>query len=577
LSLQLFRKYVSPCLFLIQILTGGPSAAQLVINEFLADPAGADGGREFVEFLNTGTSDFNLEGLQFQFANGSVGPQWETRWIFSGLELLGPGERFLLVDRNWLQPEAFDAQAWLGLQNGPDAIRIIQGGQTLDMVGYGPLSDPEMAEGDAVALPVGLSLMRKPDGHDTGNNAHDFFPGVPTAGTANYQPYGLDALVVELEPPSLVEAGTSVLIKVTLKNSGLQDIPPGQMQVLLVKENGEQAQVDDSFFSGCRAEDEKYIEQVVTPRESGRFRILLQVPVPEFLLAVQVATLQVGCGAAFISEVLARPSAHQGEWIEIQAGSEDVNLQNFRIRDEDGSWRDLPSVELAAHQFILVAQDSSALLNWRLDNLQSGLVLGCPEDQLSHVLRSMPSSWPSLNNSAPEGRDFSDRVYLADDQGVVDHVTLPGDEYPGDLDGHSWERSSHDPGSFLWSRWRVGVAPEGGTPGCENSVASLAGFSTGLEVQPAMLDSRLSSEVVHIRFRLEAGQRGWHLEIFDLWGAMVRDLGGAESGPGPGEVLWDGCDDGGRSLTSGGYVVLLLTSQEEGVFHPAQKRLVVIR
>ena len=556
-----------------------PAWGGVVINEFLADPAGADSGQEFVELLNTGPGAFNLAGLEFQFANGSVGPEWVTRWTAGEDTWLAEGQRFLLVDRNWLGDQPFDAEVWLGLQNGPDAIRLHLGTEVLDMVGYGPLTDPEMLEGAAVSLPVGLSLMRKPDGHDTDHNNLDFFPGQPTAGAVNYQDHEINVVLVETVPPSLAEVGGSVLLTVELHNSGLADIPPNNATLSLKAASGEIQPVLSTFFAGCPAGDNCRLMMVFSPVIKGRFTILLELLVPGSggLAPVPLGKYQVGCGPVFLSEVLAAPALHQGEWIEIQAGSEPVQLGEFQIRDEEGDWRPLPAIQLNAQQFILVAQDSTALSNWHSENLLQGLVLDCPANQLNRVMRQIQGSWPSLNNSSPRDRSYADRVYLADSQGVVDHVTIPGDSEVADFRGISWERMSHDPQSFRWSDWRASVAVQGGTPGCPNSTSMGEATAGVLEVVPALLDTRQGGGIVHVRFFLEPGELGWHVEIFDLWGGMIRDLGGGEMSSGPGDLIWDGKDDQGRLVKKGAYVVLLLKSREDGVFGPSAKYLVVVR
>ncbi len=579
LSLCLGRIFFFLLPFLFFFLPPGAASADLVINEFLADPQGADAGQEFVELLNTGPGSFNLDGVKFQFANGSVGPEWTTRWQAAGPLWLAAGERFLLVDRNWMGEQPFQVEVWLGLQNGPDAIRLLQGGEVLDLVGYGPLTDPEMMEGAAAPLQVGLSLARKPDGHDTDNNNLDFFSSGPSAGQVNYLNYEIEVASVEMDPPSLPEPGSSVRLKVMLRNTGLAPIQPGTMVLLLQAENTEPERVLDTFFAGCLVDANCELVLVMTPVRQGRFTILLELalPQPEESLQVTIGKLQVGCGALFFSEVLAAPAVHQGEWIEIQAGSEDVNLGDYRIRDEEGGWRSLPPVELQPRQFLLVAQDSTALAAWHHENLFREVVLNCPSDQMGRTLRRLPGAWPSLNNSAPEGRTFADRVYLADLEGVVDHVTLPGDEQATVFRGKSWERMSHDPNSFRWGRWRSSVAASGGTPGCANSVAVGEDAAGVLQIMPLVLDRRQGVDVTRIRFDLGAAEMGWHVEIYDLWGKLIRDLGGGETGPGIGELIWDGRDDHGHYVRNGGYVVLLLKSREDGIFNPAAKHLLVVR
>lgn len=124
-----------------------PAGGQVAINELFPDPEGADAGAEFVELFNGGSLEQSLNGMRLQFANGAEGPTWYTRWTGSAEDLIGPGQHFLIVDRNWLGPAQGDAEVYLGLQNGPDAVRLEKEGVVLDMVGYGPLTDTFLFEG----------------------------------------------------------------------------------------------------------------------------------------------------------------------------------------------------------------------------------------------------------------------------------------------------------------------------------------------------------------------------------------------------------------------------------------------
>jgi len=579
LSPQISKNFLLIPAAFFNVLVFGPASAGLVINEFLPDPAGADAGKEFVEFLNTGPGPINLHGLEFQFANGSTGPEWETRLLIEEQKWLAEGDRFLVVDRNWAGEEPFDAEAWLGLQNGPDAIRLVHADAVLDLVGYGALTDVEMMEESAAPMVMGLSILRRPDGYDTNNNSLDFITGQPSPGQVNFQDYEMEVVQVDIEPPSLAETGANVLLEMTLSNKGLLDLGPTAMALVLQNENGGNTTVLETLFSGCQAGETCRLALSMTPARKGRFSIILEFSIsdgPE-PLGVFLGKLQVGCGAVFLSEALAAPSFHQGEWIEVQAEVDGVNTGEYFIRDEEGDWRLLPEKSLERGQFLVVAQDSAALVAWHRENLNQGLVLDCPADQMNQVLRKFSGTWPSLNNSPPEDRLYADRIYLADTDGVVDHVTLPGDEQDFDFRGKSWERMTHDGQSFAWGRWRSCVAATGGTPGCPNSVAHKGTTGHELEVDPAILDAFQGESICHVRFNLEEGEVGWHVEVFDLWGELIRDLGGADSGPGPGHIIWDTRDEFGNMVASGGYVVLLLKSRDDGIFSPSAKQLVVVR
>jgi len=565
---------------LIILAAGNPCRAGLVINEFLADPAGADAGREFVELVNTGPGAINLLGVEFQFANGSVGPQWTTRWQLDTDWWLSEGVFFLLADRNWQGEADHHVQVWLGLQNGTDAIRLLLQGETLDLVGYGPLTDLDLVEGGAVPLVTGLSLARRPDGNDTNNNHNDFVSATPTPGSANFNEYDLKIESVSFEPPSLTHAGQSLILTGVLLNVGLLDIPTTEMRVLLRSGSGNNETVLETLFAGCAINQDCQLFLGFAPNDMGRFNVFLELNLPaeNDPLEIQVGQLQVGAGEIYLSEVLSAPPSHQGEWVEIMAGAENINLGNYKMRDEEGDWKNLPSVNLQPGEFLVVAQDSAALVQWHQENLAQGMVLDCPEDQMTGSLRHLPGSWPSLNNNPPEDRAFADRVYLADAEGnVLDHVTLPGSDSLPDGMGLSWERMSHYPSSSGWRQWRSCSAAQGGTPGCANSVADLLPTELELSVEPPLLDYELGIWVTHIRFVLDDDEENWHVEVFDLWGAKVRDLGGAIGGPGARDLVWDGRDEQGHRVPVGGYVVLLHKSQDNQSFRPVAKALVVVR
>ena len=55
-----------------------PAGGELVLNEVLYDPAGPDGGHEFVEIYNCGTAPVSLAGVRLLFANGAGEPAWQT-------------------------------------------------------------------------------------------------------------------------------------------------------------------------------------------------------------------------------------------------------------------------------------------------------------------------------------------------------------------------------------------------------------------------------------------------------------------------------------------------------------------
>ena len=545
--------------------------AEVVINELLPDPEGSDSGHEFVELFNNGSETVSLEGLRLEFGNGAVADDWRLRWTGASGDTLAPGRRFLIVDRNWQGTAEAQAEVTLGLQNGPDALRLCCGEQVVDLVGYGPLTDPAMLETEAVPLTPGASLARRPDGIDSDNNAADFVAAEPTPGEPNFAPYALTLLALSLDPPSVLEAGQLLRLEVTLVNTGIEVLPTDDI-VLAIGD-----QVYPALWDACPPDQARTLVWQLRPTQPGLWPLRLRLDlVTGGVLELCVGSVQVGPGALCLNEVLAAPDQGQGEWVELLAVT-DVALGTYSLRDEDGPWRTMPPVDLSAGDLIVLAADTTALVRWHRENLAQGAP-SCDGQTGDPRCRHLSGAWPTLNNSSPADRDFADRLWLSDRDGcVIDHVTLGSASMLGGgpvAGGRSLERidvTVSGPGSTNWSTC---TAATGSTPGCPNSVTLGGTIAAGLTVVPALLEPTDGVGTVHVRFRLQGLAYGWQARVFDLWGDGVRDFGGDSLGPGPRDLLWDGRDDAGRLLPTGAYVVLLQTMDVGGRRLAAEKALV---
>lgn len=545
------------------------TGAQVVINEFLPDPAGSDGGHEFVELLNMGPESVDLGGWQLQFANGAEGAVWQSRWTGTAGQSIAGNGRFLIVDRNWLGDVAGDAEAALSLQNGPDAIRLVEGGVARDLVGYGALTDTLLMETAPVPVTPGRSLARRPDGRDTDDNRADFVAAEPTPGAANFALRLLTMVESQLEPPCLAAAGEPVAVAVTLRNEGLESLPMARL--LLTCDIDTVGATLDAMTAG----EERRLEWTVRPSRPGRraMQLLLPLPGTTDTLRVLLGDYQVGTAELVINEVLAAPRSGQGEWVEVCVrGPAACDLGSYRLRDEDGDWVSLRPLVLQAGDRAVVVQDSLAFNGWLAANADGpGDARGCG----AAVVPLAP--WPSLNNSAPESRAFADRVQLADTSGtVIDQVVLGG--AGGDPAGdRSLERVDSRVGAAA-AGWAGSLAAAGSTPGCTNSVSDPFGdgqAESALEALPATVDRMNGDAAIHLRFEVPQGLEGWDLAVFDLDGRQVRDLGGDGRGTGPRSLFWDLKGDDGRAVAAGGYVASLrLRAGASGT--PAPSRLLLV-
>lgn len=555
----------------------GPAArSELLINEFLPDPDGADGGREYVELINTGSQAVDLLGVGLEFANGIEGAVWDSRWICTESTALGPGDLFLLVDRNWMGEVSGQVEVWLGLQNGPDAIRIVRNQQVLDLVGYGPLTDPEIMETSPASVVPGLAVARRPDGWDTGNNGLDFVSHTPTPGQPNFLPFALNLQAFSLDPPSADRSGMGIVAMADLVNIGTENLPTAP--ILLRCFGTDHEALLDANAPGESRSVAWFLESGLP----GRWPIEIQVvaeAAPE-VLVMDAGSYQVGPAQLFLNEVLPAPGDGQGEWVELAVqGQDPVFLQDYQLKEEDGTWQELPDYLLHPGDLVVLAQDPAGLEDWLEANNMADGAGECSGQGANPLILGVPGSWPNLNNTAPESRDFADRVYLADGSGtVVDNVTLglAGTETVLGS-GVSWERIAPLPLNPGGENWAPCTSLVTSTPGCPNSVSGLPGGSGRLTVSPAILDPEQGVSTLHFQFVVEGRAHSWWLRVFNTWGETVRDLGGDIRGPGPRDLIWDGRDDHGRPSAQGAYIVHLQLRGMNGSIIGNEKVLTAIR
>ena len=555
----------------LALFTFAQAFGALLINEFMPDPEGADAGREVGEIINTGEQPVSLAGLELQFGNGAESAQWQTRWSAAVTDSLPAGGLFLIVDRNWLGVDPGQAEVWLGLQNGPDAIRLQSGITTLDLVGYGPLTDGLMLEGEAVPVSPGLALARRPDGWDTNFNARDFVPATPTPGRRNFQPFSLRLLALVCDPPSADRLDIQVRVTAELVNNGTEDLPS---RPLTLRVNGGQ---DVSSVQAIWPPDgQRAVSWFFRPQALGLARLSLAHGQDGQAGSVQLdlGTYQAGPGSLVLSEVQGRPAHREGEWFEIRSASDSpVDLGGYAVRDEDGPWTVLPDTLLDPGDYLALCQSPVDFQTWLTDLVINGFSGECPDPELSPGVRALPGSWPGLNNTPPDSRSYADRLYLRNPAGtVIDHVTMATAE-----PGMSLERIALAPRPGVGPNWRPTTSSAGGTPGCPNSVQAVPTTTAGLTMVPAVLDRAVGPGNVHATFTLSAVGESWRLRIFDLWGKSVRDLGGDHNGPGPRDVVWAGFDDGGLALPPGAYVVWLEILDSLGDRLQCDRKLVVVR
>lgn len=519
-------------LLLLALLARCPTAgAGVVINEIYYDHPGVDGGWEFIELYNADTREVAIDGWWVEFVDGQSGRVtrvWAApagcRLIPGGFLLLGGASRGVPPDR-----------LLCGLiGNGPDAVRLLSPGETIDLVGYG---NGAPAEGEpAIDGPPGSSLARRPDGIDTGNNAADLVPAEPTPGEANFHPIDISIAADDRQSPPCI--GGRIVVRVALVNLGLESFT-GRLSIEAF-DTSDRADPSGLTVLECKlaSSGTRGFEISAGIAPPGRIEMFLRVSAPgDGRSANDTCRVRFfsSPGPVVVNEIMGRPETG-GEWIEI-AARERVDLRGWTIRDAAGSRRLIAaeSAPVEAGGFMVLARDAAAFsASWPL----------CPAPVLA-----VSGGWPALN-------DGGDSIELADPGGAIADVVcwtaLAKAERGRSLERVSTEHCSTDPDGV----WQRCSAFSGGTPGESNRGRLPAnGRPAGLSVSPNPFSFSRDGEAVVVA-AIRRGEHGYDLRIFDLDGRETRRLCAAASGAGTVACRWDGRDDGGRPVSTGLYVLV---------------------
>jgi hypothetical protein len=525
-----FLYWVLLALTLAAACTGG-ARAELLLNEILYDPPGADGDAEFVELIAVGVDASFLEGLTLEFCNGSRPGEWETLWT-------GPAGISLTAGELWLLGEAAvdhaDQLVELDLQNGPEAIRLSRDGQVIDLLGYGAELDPSLYEAWPADDVSGSALARRPDGVDTDQNALDWFAAEPSPGALNLPDFRLRLDRVEL-PWLPLRPGRPCSLSVVLRNTGGRDWPePPELQL-------------DAYPLGraplLAPDHEVELSLELPALPSGVSLMLLTAGWADGQLADSLGlALRVGLGALRMTELLFAPDTGEPEWVECLCLEAQTGLERYLLRDLGGAVAEFSPPALAAGERFLLTADRQALLAIR--------------PQLDPTRLLAPSPWPSLANSgdAAQAPAWTDGLRIDDALGRrVDGLLYRGDWIPAR--GSSIERLA-DHGEGGLPPWAA--CPTGSTPLTGQPDPIFTGISP-LALSPNPFDP--GRELLWIELKA-AGDEA-QLLLFDAGGHRVQRLSGTLA-PGRLRLPWDGRDARGEPLPDGAYPLLARWTDGEG-------------
>ena len=172
----------------IRCAVAAPPPAQVRINEFSTGVEGALTD-EFVEVVNSGTTAVDLSGYKLVYRSAAGTSDVSLATLPDGTTLAA-GAFLLFGGSGYAGAHPADRSFSTSLSSTGGGLGLRHpAGILVDSVAWGTATNA-LVEGSAAVAPTiapspGKSDGRRPDGHDTNENAVDFTEGDPTPGTPN--------------------------------------------------------------------------------------------------------------------------------------------------------------------------------------------------------------------------------------------------------------------------------------------------------------------------------------------------------------------------------------------------------
>ncbi len=511
----------------------------LVINEVYPNPPGPESGSgspgdrfEWIELFNPTPFPQPLSGLWISDGDemDSLVPVTDSMYVhlFPGVLIATdtvPAQGFaLILDREFLSasdssgypiqipPQTVlftttDTDLGNGLSNSDPLILLTSTGDTLDTYGT--------PENDQDSLPMnpddGVSVERVFwSAGDTWDNWR-FSRWMASPGRTNSWSLEMDLGWVEDSFrlwPQLPTSVDSLRIRGYLMNYGRSPVTDFEVDLLWGPFP------DHRTFTVTLNPDEGIaLEFQGPPLPSGAQSIVLTLATQDEDSTDDRITrsVYVGLAPVVINEIMYNDEV---EWLEIyNRGANSITLGGFEIGDSAGNRSGpLPDSVLAPHGYMVIA--ASVAFQDRFPGVR---------------FLVPPQGLPTLNNS-------EETVFLWDASGTLWDRVFYRSSYGGGA-GVSLERVSPELPSSLVSNWATCQAPEGATPGQQNSVyLNLENTRAIFTLTPP---SVRPGESMVFQYDLGVTTAEIRILVFDLRGRLIAQPLEERQLPGAGQVLWN--------------------------------------
>lgn len=445
---------------------GTPSYRDVVINEIMADPSPVVGlpESEFVEIFNAGSDFYNLTGAQFSDASGTA--------TVAGAASIAPGEYVILCRESDTADfsgfgKTVGMSSFPSLNNDGDDLTLTISGTVVDVLSYTDAWYNEENKTDG-----GYTLeQRNPttpcNGIGNWAASDDLSGGTPGAQNSVFD------TLPEMTAPEVLDLTTVSSTELNIDFNETMDSTSLVNATYSIQPSlgSVSVSVSSPGFSSASLTLPSAMDSAVL------YTLIISGATDCIGNALPTDTLRFGLGSApnafdlIINELYIQPDEAAGipavEFVEIH------NRSGKLLRVEGVALGDRSSFSTIS---TLIMEDGE-------------YVIVCDNDDVgefdSSVRVASVSSMPSLNNS-------DDDIALMKGLTTIDQVSYKSSWF-GDDDkadgGFTLERIDPNNLCGLSENWIASIAPEGGTPGAENSVFE----TTGAALTPSLLAAQFKS------------------------------------------------------------------------------------
>ncbi|HPY96673.1 MAG TPA: lamin tail domain-containing protein [Candidatus Cloacimonadota bacterium] len=413
--------------------------AEVVINEIMIDPVGADEGNEWIELYNNSLDPVSLHGWKIQ----SAGTRFTNNFVFPEF-ILAPFTFLLIAEKNI--PNA-DFYANLSFQNGgsaSDAIRLISQDEsyTDTFVYDSPNSNdlPDDENDPAIemfpSIETGKSVARGIDGYDSNSIDDWLIPNITTPGFSN-----TDFVDIEIASVSINTLANCVYLNTVIHNLSTIDVPASAICIeYIIDYNISDLQPVSLFDENNECVLFTNFDNLSTGIHN--LKIIAHCHNDSYLgNNTFVGNFLIGESPILINEVMHSPNTGNPEWIELYNKSDStIVLDDAVIIDLSGSKTKCIG-EIGASEYKVLCPDKASLL------------LNYPHLVEEKVIQT--TSWATLNNN---GDGIT--LYLYGDV-KVDSMSYSANSTPK---GISLERHIVN-NEIVWIK---SISPYGASPGEAN-------------------------------------------------------------------------------------------------------------